>query len=90
MTKYLSFYTKEIGFWAIFDTYWTSVTILFLIGWAAYLFIVQRIVVVSLLTYENIYGETLLDTLMPFFDNRVVPWFKWVLQFPIFDDFGKN
>ena len=90
MTKYLSFYTKEIGFWAIFDTYWTSVTILFLIGWAAYLVIVQRIVVVSLLTYENIYGETLLDTLMPFFDNRVVPWFKWVLQFPIFDEFWEE
>ena len=87
MTKYLSFYTKEIGYWAIFDTYWTAVTILFLIGWAAYVFIVQRIIAVSLLTYENIYGETLLETLKPFFDNHIVPWFKWVLQFPIFDDF---
>lgn len=87
MTKYLSFYTKEIGYWAIFDTYWTAVTILFLIGWAAYVFIVQRIIAVSLLTYENIYGETLLGSLKPFFDNHIVPWFKWVLQFPILDDF---
>ena len=90
MTKYLSFYTKEIGFWAIFDTYWTSVTFLFLIGWAAYLFIVQRIVVVSLLTYENIYGETLLDTLTPFFDNRVKRGSSGCYNFLSLMIFGKN
>ena len=90
MTKYLTFYTKEMGYWAIFDTYWTVVAVLFLVGWAAYLFIVQRVIAVSLLTYENIQGERVLDTLQPFFEDSVIPWFKWVLQFPIFDDFWEE
>ena len=71
MIRLLSFYTRETGYWAVFDTYQTAIGILFLAGWAMYLLMVAGSIVVSLSLYEQIRGEPFMNS--AFVTDRIQP-----------------
>ena len=72
MVRYLFFYARETGYWAIFDTYQTSIAILFLLGWAIYLLMVGGIIGISLALYEHINDETIMNS--AFVTDHVLPF----------------
>ena len=85
-SRFVSFYAREVGFWALFDAYYTAYALLFLAGWAAYIWTVA-----SALQYltERLSGEP--DYLEQLFEKltlAVTPWIKRVWEESVvFDDF---
>ena len=88
-SRFVSFYAGEVGFWALFDAYYTAHGLLFLAGWAAYIWTVASAV--------QYFTETLsgkpdyLEQLFQKLTLALTPWIKRVWEESIvFDDFKKE
>jgi len=85
--QYLVFYISEIGYWATFDAYYSTIALIFLAGWAVYIF-----TIVTALKYftEKLTGEPLMDHLEHLFDRHAMPWVELGWKSHVFDDFKQE
>ena len=87
--RFVTFYAREVGFWALFDAYYTAFTLLFLAGWAAYIWTAA-----SALQYftEKLTGEPdYLEQLNQRLTFAITPWIQRIWEESVvFDDFKKE